>query len=226
MFYTHDERMYAERAIEGREGAQIPLHSDNYRGELVQPQDGSSSESETNNDGTWGENEQGGPVNCTTAMHDYEDLRHQLTHLSRTRSQKSAATARKPSALKRTITNASRRSRATAGEDIEAHEEEEKLEEVAAEDEDEFVLGDFLRDGHFEKRNTRGSAKKVGVIYKNLTVQGVGATSTYVKTLPSAIMGVSISLFQVHKMPQSNLYNVDFRTRLVQVVDAIHPCTP
>ncbi|KAF7951033.1 uncharacterized protein EAE97_002585 [Botrytis byssoidea] len=189
MFYTHDERMYAERAIEGREGAQIPLHSDNYRGELVQPHDGSSSESEINNDGTWGEHEQGGPVNCSTAMHDYEDLRHQLTHLSRTRSQKSAATTRKPSAMKRTITNASRRSRATAGEDIEAHEEEEKLEEVAAEDEDEFVLGDFLRDGHFEKRNTRGSAKKVGVIYKNLTVQGVGATSTYVKTLPSAIMG-------------------------------------
>ncbi|KAB8291253.1 hypothetical protein EYC80_009940 [Monilinia laxa] len=189
MFYTHGERMYAERAAEGREGAQIPLHSDNYRGELVQPEDRSSSEGETNN-GTWGENEQGGPVNCSAAMQDYDQLRQELTHLSRTRSQKSVATARRnSSALKRILTSASRRSQAAAGEDIEAHEEEEKLEETAVEDEDEFILGDFLKDGHFEKRNTRGSAKKVGVVYKNLTVQGVGATSTYVKTLPSAIMG-------------------------------------
>lgn len=192
MFYTHAERMYAERAAEGREGTQIPLHSDNYREELVQPDERSSSDCERNNDGTWGENDQGGPVNCSAAMQDYEQLRQQLTHLSKTRSQKSVATARRPSALKRIVTNASRRSRATAGEDIEAQEEEKKLEETAAEDEDEFELGDFLRDGHFEKRNTRGSAKKVGVVYRNLTVQGVGATSTYVKTLPSAIMGVSI----------------------------------
>ncbi|ESZ91641.1 ABC drug exporter AtrF [Sclerotinia borealis F-4128] len=197
MFYSHADRMYAETAAEGREGAQIPLHSDNYRGELVQSEAPSSSESERNNDGTWGENEQGGPVNPTAAMQDYDELRQKLTHVSRTRSQKSVATTHKPSALKKMMTNASRRSRTTAGEDIEAHEgeqrleEEEKLEEIAAEDEDEdeFVLGDFLKDGHFEKRNTKGSAKKVGVVYKNLTVQGVGATSTYVKTLPSAIMG-------------------------------------
>lgn len=180
--------MYAERAAEGQRGAQIPLHTDSYRAN-VQSEDHSSisEEGEVNNDGTWGEHEQGGPVNCSAAMQDYEQLRQQLTHLSRTRSQKSVAT--------RVKSNASRHSRTTAGEDIEApREEEEKLEEIAAEDEDEdeFVLGDFLKDGHFEKRNTRGSAKKVGVIYKDLTVQGVGATSTYVKTLPSAIMGVSI----------------------------------
>lgn len=200
MFDTHAERMYAERAADGREGAQIPLHSDNYRREAVPPEERSSSEGEGNNDGTWGEHDQGGPVDRSAAMQDYEQLRQQLTHLSRTRSQKSAGTARRPSALKKVVTNASRRSRTTAGEDIEAQEgegkleEEEKLEEnedtaAEEEDEDEFVLGDFLKDGHFEKRNTRGSAKKVGVIYKNLTVQGVGATTTYVKTLPSAIMG-------------------------------------
>ncbi|KAK6586232.1 hypothetical protein PZA11_001289 [Diplocarpon coronariae] len=52
-----------------------------------------------------------------------------------------------------------------------------------------FELGEFLTDGHFEKRQEGRSAKKVGMVYTNLTVQGVGATATFFKTLPSAVVG-------------------------------------
>lgn len=195
--------MYAGRAAEGREGAQIPLHSENHRGGLAHPEDRSSSEGEINNDGTWGENEQGGPVNCSAAMQDYDHLRKHLTHLSRNRSQRSSATAHRNSlALRRILTNASRRPQKTGDEDIEAHGEDERLEEIAVEDEDEFMLGGFLTDGHFEERDSRGSSMKVGMVYKNLTVQGTGANSTYVKTLPSAVMGVSICLYSLTQCPK------------------------
>lgn len=64
--------------------------------------------------------------------------------------------------------------------------------EAAAEekdDDDDFELDEFIREGHFEKRKDGRSAKKVGVIFKNLTVEGVGETVQFVKTLPDAILG-------------------------------------
>ena len=61
---------------------------------------------------------------------------------------------------------------------------------AAAAEENDFEVGDFLRQGHFEKRNTRGeSTKKVGVVYKNLTVKGVGSKAMFIPTLPDAILG-------------------------------------
>lgn len=65
----------------------------------------------------------------------------------------------------------------------------EEVEEPQQEEEDEFELGQFMKEGHFEKRTEAGSAKKVGVIYKDLTVKGVAAGATYVRTLPDAILG-------------------------------------
>jgi ATP-binding cassette subfamily G (WHITE) protein 2 (SNQ2) len=48
-------------------------------------------------------------------------------------------------------------------------------------------VGVFLKDGHFEKRTEAGeSAKKVGVVYKNLTVKGVGVSVAFVRTVPHA----------------------------------------
>ena len=61
--------------------------------------------------------------------------------------------------------------------------------EKAEEDADDFQLDAFMKEGHFEKRTEGRSAKKVGVIYKNLTVKGVGAGATFVKTVPDAILG-------------------------------------
>ena len=60
----------------------------------------------------------------------------------------------------------------------------------AAVKEEDFELGPFIREGHFEKRTEAGSsAKKVGVVFKNLTVKGVGSTANYVQTLPNAVLG-------------------------------------
>ena len=62
--------------------------------------------------------------------------------------------------------------------------------EGMAEKEQEFEMGPFLRGGHFEKRTGTGeSAKKVGVVFKNLTVKGAGSSTNYAKTLPDAIVG-------------------------------------
>jgi hypothetical protein len=117
-------------------------------------------------------------------MQDFEELRHQLTELSKTRTQRTEDRRRRASfGLRKTSTGTSRRT----AQDVEAQGEEKG-------DGDGFELGEFLKDGHLEKRTSAGSAKKIGVVYKNLTVEGVGSTATFVKTLPSAIIGVSIPL--------------------------------
>jgi ATP-binding cassette subfamily G (WHITE) protein 2 (SNQ2) len=111
-----------------------------------------------------------------------------LTQLSKTRTSKSARSNPPTSGLRRHI---SRQSRATNNEtepDVEVQGDEKPAEDGGDGD---FELGDFLKDGHFEKRQEGRTAKKVGVVYKNLTVKGVVATMTSVKTLPSSIIGVS-----------------------------------
>lgn len=74
-----------------------------------------------------------------------------------------------------------------------SHTDEESQADAAAKekeaDEGDFQLGDFVKEGHFEKRKDGQSAKRVGVVYKSLTVKGVGSAATFVKTLPDAIMG-------------------------------------
>ena len=199
MFYTKSDRMFTENA-EGHEGNRVPLHNTEVTGEHpINPEDVTSSGSSgINGEGMWGERDVGGPVNFRSAMLEYEDLQRELTELSKTRSGRTnRSTARQSSSGLRKITSAtSRRSRVTrdstrAEEDVEAQ-DDEKPPSGDEDEEDDFELGGFLKDGHFEKRDENGSAKKVGVIYKNLTVKGVGATSTFVRTLPNAVIGVGI----------------------------------
>lgn len=129
----------------------------------------SSSESEDlEENGTWGERD-AGQTSRTMAMEDYENLRNQLTQRSRSQSRASRTQSRK-----------SRDEESQPGE-IEASRKDK--------DEDDFSLDEFMREGHFEKRKDGRSAKKVGVIYKNLTVKGVNSTATTVRTLPDAIIG-------------------------------------
>lgn len=55
---------------------------------------------------------------------------------------------------------------------------------------DGFDLVDFLTSGKLERRTTAGEpAKPVGVIFKNLTVKGVQAGASFVRTLPEAVIG-------------------------------------
>ncbi|RDW72004.1 putative ATP-binding multidrug cassette transport protein [Coleophoma crateriformis] len=193
MLLTHGDKTFSHLS-EGRERSQVPLHNINP----VTPEgDNGSPSTERSasdaNDGTWGERDVGGPVNFREAMIEFEDMRRELSHLSQTRShrtEKSSALRPKPaSALRKVLTGASRKSIGD-GADVEVQDDDEKVEREGKDEEDEgFALDSFLKDGHFEKRTSGRSAKKVGVIYKNLTVEGVGATSTFVKTLPSAVLG-------------------------------------
>ncbi|KAK4957755.1 hypothetical protein LTR28_005674, partial [Elasticomyces elasticus] len=155
--------------------------------------DNSPEEGDPVRDGTWGEADVGA-LNQRLAMEDYEALRRNLTALSRTRSQgngslhrtKSTRSTRSRPRFSRTATRASTLPHDEQSQvgDVEAAAEEEEEEE-----EEQFELSEFMREGHFEKRTEGRSAKKVGVVYKNLTVKGVGATATFVRTLPDAILG-------------------------------------
>lgn len=216
MFNAHNERMF-ERAQQG-EGTRVPLHNYEATGEQSDRPEGtlsSSLGSAPNKDGTWGERDIGGPVNFREAMMNYEEMRRELTSLSKTRSQGAKSTksaAEPPSGMKKVTTRGTNRSHANdAAPDLEAQESEKPEEEEARggedaseDDEDDFELGEFLKDGHFEKRQEGRSAKRVGVVYKNLTVQGVGATATFVKTLPNAVVGVRYPELEFREM-QTNL---------------------
>ncbi|KAL9126867.1 MAG: hypothetical protein Q9217_004148 [Psora testacea] len=164
------------------------------------PNPSTETSSASHKDGTWGERDVGGPVSHRAALEDYEAMRRELSHLSQTRSKASMRTD--AGGLLRTVTSRSGRSEQTEPSRTRslrrsitrATTEEEDLEagdaEAVAEKEEEFELGPFIKEGRFEKRTQQGdSAKKVGVVFRNLTVKGSGSTMNYAKTLPDAILG-------------------------------------
>lgn len=149
--------------------------------------------------GSWGERDCG-DIQEQAAMREYQELQSTLERLHTVRTSDTNHTKRsgRKSGARRSFKGS--RSNTTAPEAVEdvggteARREESKDEEEAVEgpedeDEDEFELGQFMREGHFEKRTAEGSAKKVGVVFENLTVKGVGSTSTLVRTVPDAILG-------------------------------------
>ena len=146
-------------------------------------------------EGTWGERDVGGPVSHRMAMADYESMRRELTHLSQTQSRASNKSPRPRFFRSQTSqTKGSKHSRSRqrrpSSEDTQAEDLEAGDAEAIAEKEEEFELGGFIKEGHFEKRTDEGqSAKKVGVVFKNLTVKGTGSTTSTSKTLPDAILG-------------------------------------
>jgi ATP-binding cassette subfamily G (WHITE) protein 2 (SNQ2) len=146
-----------------------------------------------NEDGTWGERDIGGPVHWQDAMAGYEEMRKELSRLSMQRTHSRASTAnRERLGLARTITSRRARrqsTRATTATSV-ATDDDVEGGDGAVEEEPDFDVGAFLKDGHFEKRTEAGeSAKKVGIVYKNLTVKGTGASMAFVKTTPYAVLG-------------------------------------
>ena len=141
-----------------------------------------SNDSRSEVGGTWGERDAGHPSQ-RMAMEDFEVLRETLTSMSRTKSH-----TERPGLT----TSLSRKSgRKSTTEEGRIADKLEDLESASTEQEseDDFELGSFMKEGHFEKRKDGQSAKKVGVVWKNLTVKGITATASSVKTLPYAIMG-------------------------------------
>ena len=147
-------------------------------------------------DGTWGERDVGGPVCQRLAMEDYEEMRKELTRLSVTRSRSSTRTEKsglfksitrqRSSRVRKSETGKSRRTASSARSDV----DDEDVENGPKEEDEEFELDSFIRNGYFEKRTEAGaSAKKVGVIFKNLTVKGAGSKASFVRTLPDAVLG-------------------------------------
>ncbi|KAL2785477.1 ABC-2 type transporter-domain-containing protein [Aspergillus keveii] len=135
---------------------------------------GSSSDSDTSAEGQWGERGTE-PVSRRGAMEDYEEMRRELTRLSLQRTKSTTKDAHRM------------RSRASQPHDPEMAEEDLEKEE---EEFGSFDLTDFLMGGHLERRTTAGDpAKKVGVVFKNLTVKGVQTGASFVRSLPDAVMG-------------------------------------
>lgn len=133
-----------------------------------------SAAEEVSLDGRWGEQEQGEPVSRRGAMEDFEEMRRELTRLSLQRS--------------RSATRSARRFRSTTADLQDQKEADEESEET--EYSGDFDLSDFLASGHLERRTTAGEpAKRVGVVWKNLTVRGVESSASFVKTLPDAVIG-------------------------------------
>ncbi|KAJ5484950.1 ABC multidrug transporter atrF [Penicillium diatomitis] len=128
-------------------------------------------------EGRWGETTAGEPVSRRGAREDLEEMRRELTRLSlhRTRSTTAKSARRRQS-------RASRKDEEAGLDDVDADSETE----VGSD----FDLNEFLMGGHLERRTTAGEpAKKVGVIFKNLTVKGVQTGASFVRTLPHAVVG-------------------------------------
>ncbi|KAJ5936921.1 ABC multidrug transporter atrF [Penicillium verhagenii] len=159
-----------------RESANESYHEESNENEVAEPvilSPSSTLSSQGTANGGWGE-QKGESVSRRGAMEDIEDMRRELTRLSlhRTRS----ATAK---SVKRLKSRASQR-----------HDEEKRIEDEADSEDHGFDLGEFLIGGHLERRTTAGEpAKKVGVVFKNLTVMGVQTGASFVRTLPHAVVG-------------------------------------
>ncbi|KAF2108995.1 ABC drug exporter AtrF [Lophiotrema nucula] len=143
-------------------------------------------------EGYWGERD-GGHPSQRMAMEDFEALRQTLTSLSRTKSQRPRDDE---GDLFRTISKKSTRrtaarqpSRGTWRSRHSVDSEPGDIGAAAEEKDDVFELGEFMKEGHFEKRKDGQSAKKVGVVWKSLTVKGIGSTASFVRTLPDAVIG-------------------------------------
>jgi ATP-binding cassette subfamily G (WHITE) protein 2 (SNQ2) len=192
----------------------------------------SSSDSLGDGDGHWGEICGPGIESRNKAMEEFAELRTTLSALSRTRSERerrpsktrSSSIPARESRLRRQL------SRFSSARRVRTRETERSLEGgdfKKQDEEDHFELSEFMREGHFEKRVDGRSAKQIGVVWRNLTVKGDGATSTTVRTLPDAILGTfGPDLYKIvtRFVPKLKLRrHTQFRTILEDFSGALRP---
>ncbi|OJD16727.1 hypothetical protein AJ78_03153 [Emergomyces pasteurianus Ep9510] len=135
--------------------------------------------SESTLEGTWGEYGEESQVSRRGAMEKFTEMSREVTRLSLKKGK--TLTKRRKSLIRQFRTN----SEMDKDTDI-----ERDSFQSAISGNDDFDLSEFLKDGLLERRTTTGGpGKKVGVVFKNLTVEGIDATSSFVKTLPDAVKG-------------------------------------
>ncbi|CEI39509.1 Brefeldin A resistance protein [Fusarium venenatum] len=163
---------------------QQPISQQTVEGGQHNPTSSSSSDTGVVQEGKWGERGQE-DVTAQEAMQEFESLRHNLMSLHKTRTTETNTS--KANASRR----ASNAARVPSKHRQNVDDDESKTDVEAGPEESEgFELGQFMREGHFEKRSEEdGSLKRVGVVYENLTVKGVGSTTSFVRTVPDAILG-------------------------------------
>ncbi|XHF96820.1 hypothetical protein AWENTII_000437 [Aspergillus wentii] len=112
-------------------------------------------------------------------MEDFEGMKRELTRLSLTRTRSTTKDGRRLRSL-------------TSRRTSQAKDEEKAMDEDEADDDvsGDFDLNEFLMGGNLERRTTAGEpAKKVGIVFKNMTVKGVQTGASFVRTLPHAVVG-------------------------------------
>ncbi|KAJ2971666.1 hypothetical protein NQ176_g7577 [Zarea fungicola] len=128
-------------------------------------------------EGYWGDADAGGAVRQQSAVEGYNELQKELS-----RRHSTASGISKAKSTKGGLASALRKPKREF--DVEADSQ-------ATRHNDDFQLDEFMRQGHLEKRHPESgeSTKKVGVVFKNLTVKGAAMSSMTVRTLPQAILG-------------------------------------
>jgi ATP-binding cassette subfamily G (WHITE) protein 2 (SNQ2) len=164
---------------------QQPISQQTVEGGQHNPTSSSSSDTGVVQEGKWGERGQE-DVTAQEAMQEFESLRHNLMSLHKTRTTETNASKANAS---RRASNAARVPSAKYRQNVDDDESKTDV-EAGPEESEGFELGQFMREGHFEKRSEEdGSLKRVGVVYENMTVKGVGSTTSFVRTVPDAILG-------------------------------------
>ncbi|EAW08667.1 ABC drug exporter AtrF [Aspergillus clavatus NRRL 1] len=168
---------------------EVPIHAamDNHHHHQTDyfSHDAESSTTATSSElslaGRWGERDQGEPVSRRGAMEDLEEMRRELTQLSLRRTKSATRDAHRLRSF------ASGRASQARDEEKAIDEEESTINGDYGSD---FDLNEFLMGGHLERRTTAGEpAKKVGVVFKKVTVKGVQMGASFVRTLPDAVIG-------------------------------------
>ncbi|KAK4227403.1 putative ABC transporter [Podospora fimiseda] len=188
-----------EEAFRSDPDASLHHRQENQPSDDDQPQDSGEttkvplSDAASVDDGAWGERDVGGPVSQRVAMHDFEELQRELTRQT-SRASRRSSRARKGSFFGRIASRASAaatRARSRARSRAEGDDDVSSDEDISSGEEDkDFPLEQFMRDGHLEKRTESGeSSKKLGVVFRNVTVKGVSGGASFVRTLPQAVLG-------------------------------------